>query len=82
MKIVIDDFNEMIQNKLAYRGTTGGHTLHDVTNENGPKLIEFACRKNMTSSSALFLIAGSTRKTLAPPDRTTSNQIDHSLIEK
>jgi hypothetical protein len=39
---------------MTHRGTKGEHCLHEVFNDNGRKLIDFAMSKNMAISSICF----------------------------
>lgn len=47
MKIVMGDFNSKIGKEDVYFPTTGKHSLHDITNNNGYLLVNFASSKNM-----------------------------------
>lgn len=45
-KIVLGDFITKIGRKALYRVIAGGHSLHEITNNNGMKLINFAIEKD------------------------------------
>ncbi|XP_037907202.1 uncharacterized protein LOC119649213 [Hermetia illucens] len=46
-KVVPEDFNIMLGKELLHHGTNGGHSLHDITNNNGSRLVRFASNRNM-----------------------------------
>ncbi|XP_025407394.1 craniofacial development protein 2-like [Sipha flava] len=53
-KIIFEDFNAKIGKENIYKPTTGSESLHEITNDNGNKLITFATVKNMTISNTYF----------------------------
>jgi len=54
-KIVLGDFNAKIgKENILNKPTIGFESLHEITNDNGNKLITFATAKNMIIS-ILFL---------------------------
>jgi hypothetical protein len=46
-KIMHGDLNAKVGKEMTPRGTTGVHSLHDVSSVNGCKLIDFTIRKSM-----------------------------------
>lgn len=76
------DFNAKIGNELWHRGTTGGHSLHDDSNDNGERLINFASSRNLVISSTCFPHRNIHKQTWRSPDSRTVNQIDHVLTCK
>ncbi|KAF0753170.1 ribosome biogenesis protein TSR3 isoform X1 [Aphis craccivora] len=42
IRIVLGDFNAKLGKEIIFRSTVGIHSLHDVTSENGFRLIDFA----------------------------------------
>jgi len=46
-KIVLGDFNVKIGKENIYKPTILSESLHEITNDNGNKLITFATAKNM-----------------------------------
>ncbi|KAL4143877.1 hypothetical protein QTP88_006132 [Uroleucon formosanum] len=53
-KIIIGDLNAKIGKEQIFKPTIGEHSLHEISNDNGSKLISFALSKNMTISSSQF----------------------------
>ena len=41
MKLVLRDFNSKVGKEDIYKGTIGMHSLHNITNDNGLRLISF-----------------------------------------
>jgi hypothetical protein len=54
MKVILGGLNAKIGKENWYRGTIGTENVHEVTNNNGIKLIDFAESKNMIVSSTYF----------------------------
>ncbi|PNF14265.1 hypothetical protein B7P43_G07086 [Cryptotermes secundus] len=82
MKVILGDLNAKIGKEKEHRGVIGTESLHDTTNHNGIKLIDFAESKNFIISSTYFPHKNIHKRTWAAPDGVTFNQIDHVLIEK
>jgi hypothetical protein len=59
----------------------GEHSLHEVSNDNGMRLIDFAVSKNMVISNVRFPHKDIHKETWISPDLHTKNQIDHVLID-
>jgi hypothetical protein len=54
IKIVIGDFNSQIRKENIFGKTTGSFSVHNKTNKNGLRLINFAAMRNMIISSTKF----------------------------
>jgi hypothetical protein len=68
--------------KNTHKRVAGRHTLHDITSENGEKLVQLPIAHSLEISSTKFQhrrIHKGTWKALGPD---TCNQIDHVLINK
>jgi hypothetical protein len=64
-----------------YRPITGKYSLSTLSNDNGIRLINFACYKNMVVASTLFNHKDINKMTWRYPDGQTFNQINHLLID-
>jgi exonuclease III len=81
IKIIIGVLNAKIGQEEMYRPITGKYSLHTLSNDNGIRLINFACSKNMVVASTLFNHKDIHKMTWRSPDGQTFNQIAHLLID-
>jgi len=70
MKMLLRDFN----------ATIGQVSLHQDSNDNGVRLLNFATSKNLVVKSTMFPHRSIHKYTWTSPDGKTHNQIDHVLI--
>ena len=82
LKIVLGDLNAKIGQEELFRPTIGKYSKHEVTNNNGQILIDFAREKDMIIKSTYFQKKEIHKGTWIAPDGKTVNQIDHVLIER
>lgn len=81
MKIVVGDFNAKIGREAGYFPTIGKYSLHDSSNNNGSRTVEFAASHGLVVKSTWFQHKNIHKATWISPDGVTRNQIDHVLIE-
>ena len=81
IKICLGDFNAKVGREVTYRPAIGTHSLHENSNDNGCRLIDFAVSNNMVVSSTYFPHKNIHKATDGDPDGITKNQIDHVLID-
>jgi hypothetical protein len=55
MKIRLGDFNAKVGKEGIFILIIGNESLHEISNDNGVKLINFATSKNLRVKSTMFL---------------------------
>jgi len=59
-----------------------GMSLHQDSNDNGVRIVNFATSKNLVVKSTMFPHQNIHKYTWTSPDGKTHNQIDHILIDR
>ena len=54
MKIILGDLTAKVERESIFKPTIGQLRLHEKTNENGVRLIDFAATRNMLISGTSF----------------------------
>ena len=67
---------------LGVLPTNGNKSLHQDSNDNGVRLVNFAASKNLVVKSTMFPHRNIHKYTWTSPDGQTHNQIDHILIDR
>jgi hypothetical protein len=79
MKILLGDFNVKVGKEDIFNPTIGIDSLHEISNDNGVRLVNFATSKNFRVKSTIFPHLNIHKYTWTFPDGRTHNQIDHIL---
>ncbi|PNF38778.1 hypothetical protein B7P43_G12822, partial [Cryptotermes secundus] len=66
--------------KTPLKPTVGNASLHEISNDNGVRVVNFATSKNLTIRSTMFLHRNIHKFTWTSPDGKIHNEIDHILI--
>lgn len=62
-----------------YRPTIGKESLHEISNDNGTRLINMAMPEELVISSTYFLRKNIHKYTRISPNGITKTQIDHIM---
>jgi len=82
MKIILGDFNEKVERENIFKPTVGNDSIHQDSNDNGIKIVNFATSKNLVVWSSMFPHRKNYKYTWTSPEGTTHNQIDQLLIDR
>jgi exonuclease III len=55
MKILLGDFNAKVGREDIFKPTTGNKSLHEISNDNGVRIVNFATSKYLIVKSTVFL---------------------------
>jgi len=66
--------------EVIFNLTMGNESVHQVSNDNGVRIVNSATSKSLVVKTTKFPNQNSQRYTWTPPDGKTHNQIDHILI--
>jgi hypothetical protein len=54
MKILLGDFNAKVGREDIFKSTIGHGSLHEISNDNGVRVVNFATSKNLAVKSMMF----------------------------
>lgn len=54
LQITLGDFNAEVGRGKCFKPIIGGHSLHQVSNDNGCRLIDLATGRNLRDQSPMF----------------------------
>jgi len=77
MKILLEDFNAKVVRDNLFKPTVGSESLHQNSNDNGVRIVNFATSKNLVIKSTMFLHRNIHKYTWTSPDGKTHNQITY-----
>jgi hypothetical protein len=82
MKILLGDINAKVGREDIFKSIIGSENVHEVSNVNVVRVVNFATSKNLISKSTTFPHSDIHKHTWTSSDGVTHNQIDHVLIDK
>jgi hypothetical protein len=82
MKILLGDFNAKVGRENIFKPTIGNESLHQDSNDNGVRMVNFPTSKNLVVKSTIFNRRNIHMYTWTSPDGQTYNQINHILIDR
>jgi hypothetical protein len=75
MKILLGDFNAKVGREDIFKPTIGNENLHETSNDNGGRVVNFATSKNLVVKSTMFPHRKIHKYTWTSPDGQTNNHI-------
>jgi hypothetical protein len=82
IKILLGDFNAKVGRENILKPKIGNESLHEISNDNGARLLHFSTFKNLSVKSTMFPYLNIHKYTWTSPDGKTHNQIDHFLVDR
>jgi hypothetical protein len=82
MKMLLGDFTSKVGREDIFKPTTGNESLHEISNDNRVRLVNFATSKNFRDKSTVVPHCNIYKYTWTSPDGKTHNQIDHVLVDR
>jgi hypothetical protein len=82
MKILLGDFNAKVGREEIFKPTIWNESLHENSNDNGVRLVNFETSKNLRVKSTMFSHRNILKYNWKSPDGKTHNQIDHILVDR
>ena len=82
MKILLGDFNAKVGRENVFNPTVGNESLHQHSNDNVIRIVNFVTSKNLVVKSTMFPHRNIHKYTWTSPDGKIHNQIDHILIDR
>jgi hypothetical protein len=79
MKILLGDFNAKVGREDIFKPTIGNESSHEISNDNGVTVVNFATSKNLVVKSTMFHHRSIHKYTWTSIDGKTHNKIDHIL---
>jgi hypothetical protein len=79
--ILLGDFNAKVGRENIFKPTIGNESLHQDSNDNGVRTVNFATSKNLVVKSMIDPHQNIHKYTWTSPNGKTHSQIDHILID-
>jgi len=80
--ITLNDFNTKLSKEQIYKNITGRHSLHEVTNNNDFRLVQYVTTNNFKVLSTWYPRKDIHTGTWKIPGTNDANKIDHILVSK
>jgi hypothetical protein len=82
IKILLGDLIARVSKEDLFNPTIGNESLHEISNDNAVRLVNFATSKNLRLKSTMFPYRNIHKYTWASPAWKSHNQIDHILVDR
>ena len=79
---MVGDFNAKLGRDNIFKLTIGNEILHQVGNDNGIRILNFATSRILVVKSTMFLHRNVRKYNRTCPNGKTHKQIDHILIDR
>jgi hypothetical protein len=79
---LVGDFSAKVGMEDIFKLIIGNESLHEVSNDNAVRVVNFATSKNFTVKSTMFPHRNIHKCTWMSPDGKTHNQIDHIQVDR
>jgi hypothetical protein len=73
MEILVGDFNAKVVQQDNFKPTIGYESLHDISNDNGVRVVQFVTSKNLTVKITMSPHRNIHKFTWTSPDGKTHN---------
>jgi hypothetical protein len=80
--MLLGDFNAKVCREDIFKPTIGNESSHEISRDNGVRVVNFATSKNLVVKSTTFPHRSIHKYTWTSPDGKTHSQIDHVLIDR
>jgi hypothetical protein len=82
MKFLLGNFNIKVGKEDIFKPTIGNESLHEISNDNGVRVVNFATFKNLRVRSTMIPCRNIHKHTWMSPVGKTHNHIDHILVDR
>jgi hypothetical protein len=79
---MLGDFDAKVGREDIFKPTIGNECLHEISNDNGIRVVNFATSKNLTVKSTMFPHRIIHKYTWTSLDGKAHNQIDHFRVDR
>jgi hypothetical protein len=74
---IFGDFKTKVGRENVFKPKIRNESLHEISNDNGVRVVNFATSKNLVVRSTMFPYRKFHKYTWTSPEGNTHNQIDH-----
>jgi hypothetical protein len=79
---LLGNINAKVGREDIFKPTTGNETFHEISKDNGVRLVDYATSKKMTVKNTMFPHCNINKFSWTSPDGNTYYQIGHILIDR
>jgi hypothetical protein len=82
MTVLLGNFNAKVGREDILKPTVGNESLHEISNDNGGRLVNSATSEHLRVKSMMFQHRNIHKYIRSSPDGKTHNLIDHVLVDR